>query len=801
MVSTKRTDPKILRTVALIGPPNSGKSSVFNRLTGASQRVGNFPGITVERMEGMCRADGKCISVVDLPGLYSIAPNEAGSSLDYEVARKYVGSCEADLFLNIADATRLEQSLYLTVQLLECGVPCIVALNMMDAAEDAGLQIDVDALARRLGCPVFPVSAASGSGIRELRERLFEALPELPRTSPVTHSASVEAAVSEVVHELDTRPDAYAPGSHRWVALSMLEGDHSLLARNSADLGAFVAEKRRAVEDAAGDDVDTLIAAARFDAAHSLVESTVVRGKARSVNHTDSIDSVVLHPLLGIPVFFFVMYLMFMFTVHIGGAFIDFFDVAGATIFVDGFGHLLESIGAPEWLVVLLAKGIGGGITTVATFVPIVGALYLALTVLEDSGYMARAAFVMDKAMNRIGLPGKAIVPLIVGFGCNVPAVMAARVMERPKDRVLAITMAPFMSCGARLAVYALFATAFFPKTGGMVVMALYLIGIAAAIFTAMTLKKTILAGDAAPFMLELPSYRMPRLRDVLIHSWTRLKVFVMGAGKVIVAVVMVISVLQTMGTDGKFDHEGKDSSILAQVSQVATPAFGPMGLSEDNWPAMVGIVTGLFAKEAVVGTLNTLYAAQADQAGDADQEGAAIVGEEESEDEAFDFWGGIQEAFMTIPEKFASLGDMLLDPLGISDGLQDEEALATASEFSGPLASGFAGPLAAFSYLLFVLLYVPCAAVLGAVKRELGWGWTGFVTFWTTGLAYIVATSTYQIGTFSQHPLFSGLWLLGCLGVMVVSIGSLSLIGRHQRASAALSVGTAGTLSPKGAE
>ncbi|GEO80548.1 Fe(2+) transporter permease subunit FeoB [Pararhodospirillum oryzae] len=771
MSSTSSQDPR-QRTIALIGPPNSGKSTVFNRLTGATQRVGNFPGVTVDRKEGSCRLDGQSVAVIDLPGLYSLTPQDGDGGLDHAVARDYLASGAADLVLNVVDATRLEQSLYLTVQLLELGLPVVVALNLSDAAEDAGLRTDIETLSQRLGCPVVPVAATIGQGIPELKAHLFGRLPCPATSTLVAHAPAVETAVKAIESQLGERTGPWCSSSQRWLALTLLEGDHTVLARLPADIAPLVSDHRARIQEAEGDEADSLIAGARFELAHTLASTTQRRtSEGRAVDRTDSIDSVVLHPLLGIPVFLLVMYALFTFTINVGGAFIDFFDLAAGAIFVDGFGTILTAIGAPDWVRVLAADGLGGGIQVVATFIPVVGALYLALTVLEDSGYMARAAFVMDRAMNRIGLPGKAIVPLIVGFGCNVPAVMATRVLERPRDRALTIAMAPFMSCGARLAVYALFVAAFFPQGGQNVVMGLYLVGVLVAILTAVILRKTLLAGESSPFMLELPSYRMPRLRDVLLHTWTRLKVFVVKAGQVIALVVMVLNVLSALGPDGRFDHAGNDTSILAQVSKTAAPLFTPLGVEEENWPAVVGIVTGLFAKEAVVGTLDALYTATAEADAPADAEEAA-----------FSLTDALAEAVATIPENFAGLGALLADPLDL-ESLADPGVEETSPTLNA-LAHGFDGPLGALSYMLFVLLYVPCVAVLGAIRRELGWGWTGFVTAWTTGTAYIVATITYQAGTFAQHPESSLAWILALGITVVLVITGMATVGRRTRSA-----------------
>jgi ferrous iron transport protein B len=751
------------RFVALIGPPNAGKSTVFNRLTGASQRVGNFPGVTVERKEGRCRlGTGQRVSIVDLPGLYSLAPRETDGGLDHAVARDYLGTGEADLVVNVVDATRLEQSLYLTVQLLEQGLPCVVALNMVDAAEGEGLTIDAAALAERLGCPVVPVVAAKGQGIETLKA-LIAAPPGPAERAPVAHVHAVEEAVAGLEESLAHAPIETRPT--RWTALALLEGDPGLVDGLPPPLAEALAKRIEAVRAAEdGEDPDSLIADARFEAAHRLAASVSRRAEGASgAVTTDRIDSLALHPLLGVPLFLLVMYGLFTFTINVGGAFIDFFDLAAGALFVDGLGLLLSSLGAPDFLRVILADGLGGGIQVVATFIPIVGALFLALTVMEDSGYMARAAFVMDRAMNRVGLPGKAVVPLIVGFGCNVPAVMATRVLERPRDRVLTIAMAPFMSCGARLAVYALFVAAFFPSGGQNVVMLLYVVGIVAAILTALVLRRTLLTGEGAPFMMELPAYRMPRLRDVLTHSWIRLRVFLLEAGQVIAVVVMLLNVLSALGTDGRFDHAGDDGSLLAEVAQVATPLFRPMGIESDNWPAVVGIVTGLFAKEAVVGTLDALYAPPSDGA-----------------DATFDLGAALAEAAATVPENLAGLGALLTDPLDL--GSLEDPGVTGSSPTMTALARGFDGALGAMAYMLFILLYSPCVAVLGAIRREAGWGWTTFVASWTLGLAYAVSTVVYQTGTLAEHPETSALTIAIVLALVGAAVLALGYFGKRMR-------------------
>ena len=752
-------------TVAVVGNPNCGKTTLFNALTGSRQRVGNWPGVTVERKTGTFKLADAAITVVDLPGTYSLGPAE--TSIDERIALDYAVSGEADLLVNIVDASNLERHLYLTTQLLEMRVPMLIVLNMMDIARQNGVEIDVAALQARLGCPVVPVVASRGEGVDALKRTMAQAadaraLPEAaPRFDPV-----VERALDAISARLpESRLDA------RWQVLQMLDGDERRISALPPELAMEVRETTAAVEEEAGEDLDILLADRRYRFAAEAVRAAVTRPREASRTLTDRIDRIVLHRFLGIPIFLGLMYLMFMWTINLGSAFIDFFDIGVGAVMVDGLGHVLRSMGLPSWVVVVVADGIGGGIQTVATFIPVIGFLYIFLSLLEDSGYMARAAFVMDRFMRSAGLPGKAFVPLIVGFGCNVPAIMATRTLDNENDRKAAVMMAPFMSCGARLPVYALFAAAFFPSSGQNIVFGLYLIGIAAAVGTGYLLRSTLLRGETSPLVMELPPYHMPIFRNVAIHSWERLRAFIVGAGKVIVVMVAVLSVLNLVGTDGSFDEVEPDQSVLAATSRAVVPLFKPMGLNEDNWPAVVGIVSGILAKEAVVGTLDSLYGA------------LASTGEEE---EAADDRGalgivtdGLGEAFATIPANLMALADTVTDPLGLSVGdvasidHAAEEQEVQAGTF-GQMQARFVGISGAFAYLLFTLLYMPCTAAMGAIYREVGGRWTLFASGWTMGLAYGAAVVAYQVGQFAKTPLVSGAWIAGVFAAFAVVIAMM---------------------------
>lgn len=718
--SVQGGDGATLPVVALVGNPNAGKTTLFNQLTGSQQRVGNWPGVTVERKTGECRIDQTTITLVDLPGTYSLQRSSEDESLDQLIAQRYLISGEAQLAVNIVDASSIERGLYLTRQLLDSGMPVVVALNMMDVAERQGLQIDLDELQEQLGCPVIPVIASKGSGMDALR--------------------------SAIRNSLDVQSDGRVDFAEQ---------------TDEAEINQ------------------------RFDEVARISAAAVNTDNRNSVTMTDRIDQVLLNKWLAFPLFLGVMYLMFMFTINIGGAFIDVFDGVAAVLFVEAPRVFYESINLPQWLTTVLADGLGGGIQLVASFIPVIGSLFLFQSFLEASGYMARAAFIVDRLMRGVGLPGKSFVPLIVGFGCNVPAVMGARTMDRHGDRLLTVLMAPFMSCGARLTVYVLFASVFFPKNAENVIFALYLIGIALAVFTGLALRRHAMGREVSAFVMELPNYHLPHFGSILRLSWQRLKGFVMRAGKAIVAVVVVLNFVNSLGVDGSFGNQDSEQSMLSHIGKQITPAFAPIGVHEDNWPAAVGIFTGVFAKEVVVGTLDALYGSIART------EQAALDGVSAGVEEP-----GLAEQLMaalnTVPENLSGLNDQWGDPLGV--GVGDLSDSATAAEEQGVevttlsvMSTLFDGPVAAFAYLLFVLLYMPCVATIGAIFKEIGGFWAGFSASWNTVLAYAVAVWCYQIGTFSEHPASSIGWILAMLLVLTASWALLIYFARKEVANSQL--------------
>ncbi|KAI9134641.1 Fe(2+) transporter permease subunit FeoB [Acaryochloris sp. CCMEE 5410] len=761
-------------TIALIGNPNCGKITLFNDLTGTNQRTGNWPGVTVDQKTGHYHYNGTKTTVVDLPGVYSLDGEDDSTGLDEVIARDYLLSTEADLILNIVDASNLERNLYLTTQIMEMGLPMVVALNMMDIAQDHDLDIDAQVLSQRMGCPVSTMSAFLGEGIHEIKD-IINSYVDDPKNHPtfVTYPAVIEDAIHQLepIVQQQGHNSKIAP---RWTALKLLEYENRVAPElQGQQIEQIIAKHRRQVHQLLHEDIDILVADTRYGYIRSLMQAAVQQTHQVSHSKSDQIDQVVLNRWIGIPLFLVVMYLMFFIAINMGGAFIDFFDIAVGTLFVDAPQTWLESVGTPGWLTGIVTAA-GSGIQTVATFIPQIGLLFLILALLEDSGYMARAAFVMDKLMRFVGLPGKSFIPMLVGFGCNVPAIMATRTLENRRDRLMTIMMNPFMSCGARLPVYALFAAAFFPRNGQNLVFGLYLIGITAAVFTGFVMKNTIMQGETSPLVMELPPYHIPKIKGVFLRAGDRLKTFLLKAGKMIVLMVMVLAFLNSVGTDGSFGQQDSQNSVLSASSRTITPVFAPMGVQAENWPATVGIFTGVFAKEAMVGSLDSLYGQLAEEATPSEADPPFNLGE------------NIRAALVSIPINMVSLGNQLLDPLGLNIGdVQDQSAVAEEQELStstfGQMAQRFGTSTAAFAYLLFVLMYFPCVAATGAVYRETNLGWTALVAAWTTGLAYWVATMFYQMATFAQHPGFSTVWIGSGVVVMVAVIGLLKSFGTRR--------------------
>lgn len=717
------------RTVALIGNPNAGKTTLFNQLTGAKQRVGNWAGVTVERKEGFFTTSAQHITLVDLPGAYSLTTLSQQSSLDEQIACRYILERQADILINVVDAGNLERNLYLTLQLLELGVPCIVALNMLDIACTQEITIDIPALERCLGCPVIPLVSSRAEGIETLKARLDGPLPKVPSLI-VEYPTTVRQAMEPL---LPFTPNKYSQRQRRWLALHMLEGDiHS---RELLTSPQRLEDLRTSLQQ----DAALAIADARYATIIALCQA-VSNGHLMQTNRlTARLDAVLLNRWFGVPLFFMVMYIMFILAINFGGALQPLFEGGSSALFIDGTQWLGYQLHAPQWLILLLAHGVGGGINTVLPLIPQIGIIYLYLSFLENFGYIARAAFVIDRLMQFLGLPGKSFVPLIVGFGCNVPSVMGARTLNTPRERLMTIMMAPFMSCGARMAIFAIFAATFFGQNGATLVFSLYLLGIIVAILTGLILKHTLMRGDAIPFIMELPVYHVPHIKSLLLQTWQPLKGFVLRAGKVIVLASVLMGTLNSFTLHGEA-ADSFNQSALAAVSKILTPLLKPIGVHEDNWQATVGLISGAMAKEVVVGTLNTLYSAE---------EITRTPFKPDTFNLLKELSGAMMETWQSLQNVFSF--KVLANP--IKANKDDSEMSSGAMRI---MRSKFGSAIAAYSYLIFVLLYMPCISVLGAIARESSRGWMLLSALWGVNIAYSLATLFYQAATFINHPMYS---------------------------------------------
>lgn len=735
------------QTIALAGSPNCGKTTIFNLLTGARQSVGNWPGVTVEQKRGTLVIGKSAHDVVDLPGVYSMS---GGGGLDERLARDYLLSGEPSLVVNIVDTSNLERQLGLTVELLDMGTPMVIVLNMLDEAQNHGRAIDPEALAQKIGCPVVALAARKASSRSTLVSILDKALREPRVPLPLDYPAVVETAVAEWGH----------PRAAALLKLASIP---------TPDDGKPCSGARRAISAALGETAEDVVADVRFRRAQTLIHTVLKEPGEPKRRLSNLVDKVVLHPVLGVPIFLGVMYLLFVFSFSGGNVFLDFIDQTSHALFVTLPQNVLLALHAPDWIIALICTAIGGAIQLVLPFMAPVALTFLFLTLLEESGYMVRGSFVMDRLFRTFGLPGKTLVPMVVGFGCNVPAVMATRSIENPRDRLVVTLMQPFMSCSARLVIYMAFAAVFFRTGGGQVVFGLYMLGIALAAVTAFLLGKTVLKGSPQPFVMDLPPYRVPTLRSLALAVWERLKIYVWRVGKVIATATVVIYLLSSFALtkSGLVTTSDPGQSVLGQVGQGITPLFHPMGIRQENWPATVGLLTGAVAKEVVIGTLNGAYSH--------DLSTTFVPG---------DVGGELLSALATIPANAGTFLTGFADPLGFHDLSQSDSAAASSGASQATLqalAAQFT-TASAVAYLIFVLLYIPCVSTMGAIRRETGsWSWTVFSIVWGLVLAYGLGCGWYQVSTWPEHPVFSVLWLGGTLVVLVSLVVGLQAEARRR--------------------
>ena len=755
--------------IALAGNPNSGKTTLFNNLTGSNQFVGNWPGVTVEKKEGKLKKHSN-VTITDLPGIYSLSPY----TLEEVVARNYLIEERPDAILNIIDGTNLERNLYLTTQLTELGIPVVVAVNMMDVVKKNGDKINTEELARQLGCKVVEISALKGDGCIEAAEEAMKA-SEGTKTVPMhSFSGVVEHALAHIEEAaLHDMPDE----QQRWYAIKVFERDEKVLEKLAipSDKLSHIETDIKAAETEMDDDAESIITNERYLYIASILKGSYKKKSAGKLTVSDKIDKIVTNRILALPIFGLVMYVVYSLSMGTsiadGGLGIGTFltdwtnDVLGGEWMIEGSRALLESWGASGWVVGLISDGIVAGVGAVLGFVPQMLVLFLMLCILEDIGYMARIAFIMDRIFRKFGLSGKSFIPMLVGTGCGVPGVMASRTIENERDRRMTIMTTCFIPCGAKMPIIGLIAGALFGGSGWIAVSA-YFIGMAAIIISGIMLKKTkMFAGDPAPFVMELPAYHVPSWKNVLHGTWERGWSFIKRAGTVIVISSIVIWALSSLGTvNGKFGMVDElaedetvwsdeyveelaanmgiepdevtpmDDSILADVGKVASPVFSPLGFG--SWRATVATVTGLVAKEEVVGTFGVLYNYEAE------------TEEDELDEEGSQIWANVSDDFNAI-----------------SDGH---------------------GQLAAFAFMLFNLLCAPCFAAMGAIKREMNSAkWTAFAIGYMCVFAYAIGLIVYQLGL-----LFSGsVNVIGLIFALAILAFMLYMLFRPYKESKTLTV------------
>ena len=749
-----------MKRVAIVGNPNCGKTTIFNSITGANQKVGNWSGVTVDKKSGFFNCGSEKVELVDLPGLYSITSSDK-NSLDEQVASQFIIDEQPELVINVLDGSNLERHMYLTMQLLEMKIPIVLAVNMIDVAKARGVVIHFHKLAKKLNVPVVPIIGRKQVGINDLIQEVDTTLHKQKNRVPFNVFPEYKASINRFIDAVTREEQGIR--AENWFAIRLLENDsYAINQSNQAQL----LKKSNALLSENISNVDVSIV--RYECISNIISECCDIKQIKKHKLTSIIDSICLNRFLGVPIFLLVMYMMFEFSINIGGALQPLFDNSSRVIFMEGLSHLLLNIGIPVWITAVLANGVGLGINTVITFVPQIGAMFIFLCFLEDSGYMARAAFVMDRFMQWVGLPGKSFVPLIVGFGCNVPAVMATRTLESRRDRLLTIMMSPFISCGARLAIFAVFAAAFFGRHGAGVVFLLYLVGIIAAILTGLVVKHTILKGDNTPFILELPTYHLPNFKTIIVQAWNRLKRFIVRAGKVIIPVCIIIGALNSVQINGQLvSTDNAKSSMLAKAGEVITPVFKPMGITDHNWPATVGLLTGVLAKEVVIGTLNTLYTQNSEQV-------------TTKNSQSFHLWSDLKTSFTDTVSNFRNMSlSSFINPFTANeaDAHMDKSVMGT-------MVTGFGSIAAAFAYLLFVLLYVPCVATIGAMAREAGKGWAWLSVIWSSSIAYVLAVIAYQVTELLSSPFSSGLIIMVALIYMTILIGLMKYYSEKIRFS-----------------
>jgi len=676
--------------VVFVGNPNCGKTSLFNIASGSHERVGNYSGVTVDAKEGHLEFEGYRFNIVDLPGTYSLSaytPEEL-------YVRKYIIERHPDVIINVVDSSNIERNLYLTTQLIDMDVPMIMALNMYDELKESGNKLDIQQMGMLLGVPIVPTIGRTGEGVKELFHQIIqmsEGKQKIARHIHVNHGTLLEEKIEKIEKLVRLNPEPHNNYSARFLSIKLLENDHQVEGivrglENANDIFAMRDQCQKEIEKEINEDSESAITDAKYGFVQGAMRETYQKVHKYKRLLTKRIDAIVTHPIWGYPIFFLLMYLMFFCTFNIGQYPMDWIDAI-----VQWLSDIVGNNLSDGPLKDLLVDGVIGGVGGVIVFLPNIMILYAFISWMEDSGYMARAAFIMDKIMHKMGLHGKSFIPMIMGFGCNIPAIMATRTIEDRKSRLITMLITPLMSCSARLPVYIIIIGAFFPKHAALVLFSLYLIGILLSVLMAKIFSKFIVHGESSPFVMELPPYRMPSAKSVSRHTWEKGKQYLRKMGTtILIASIAVWALSYFPHNDNLSKAEQVEQSFIGQIGKFIEPTIRPCGL---EWKEGVSIITGIGAKEIVASTMGVLY---------------------NTED---------------------------------AEALTDENA--EQARLSSLLSKSDLTPLSAFAFMVFVLLYFPCIPSCISIKNESGkWRWAGFTIFYTTTSAWILSMLVYQIGS-----------------------------------------------------
>ncbi|WPX97182.1 ferrous iron transport protein B [Candidatus Bandiella euplotis] len=700
-------------SIGIIGNPNSGKSTIFNSLTGLDQKTGNWAGVTVKKRIGIVSTCDAELEITDLPGLYSLGVGE-GRSSDQNLAVDFIAKEQFDYLINVIDSTNLARHLYLTLQLLERKIPIVLVLNMDDVARKKGIIIDEKKLSQTLNCPVIKASARNKYDTLKLKNFLlnYENTPQFFDILEL-YPSQIRQFYLSLKNLLESK--AYELTNHN--KMTLLEGN--LADHYPKDIKTFAQAAYQDIERDMGQTPAFALVNSRYSAIDTVAKKVLKTEISPSESFSDKLDNIFLNKILGLPIFLFIMYLTFIFSINFGGAFQEFFNIFAEATFIDIPVLITSKIYDAKWLG-MIVQGLGGGIQTVASFIPIIAAMYVFLAFLDDAGYVARASVITNRWMKGLGLSGQSFFPLIIGLGCNVPAIMGTRILGSRRERISTIMMIPFVSCAARLAVYMMFCLVFFPNHTQNILFLLYAISGIMGVITGLLVNDK--SYSAHPKMLiELPEYRLPSIKKIISSGILQTKSFILGAGKTIIIVFLIISFISfiKIPIKEKITEEIIEISLVSFIGQRSTILFKPLGLEEKNWPAVVGIFTGILAKEMVVGTLVSLYT---DDELQVRMDSPKIIEK-------------YKQAVLSIPKNLANM--FYKSGEAIPDGL--------VTSVANNIGENFDDKLAVFAYLIFILIYFPCVSVFGVIANEVGKKWAIISALWSTISAYAVATIFYQ--------------------------------------------------------